>query len=279
MSLTIQPQSAPDAKPLLPFYAPDSMARPLMPGAEPFLYDAGDEVGCLLVHGFTATPAEMRGVGRYLADKGITAGGVLLAGHGTAPEDLQSVTWRDWYASVKGALDDMQARCNRVYLAGLSLGGALTLYTAAKRGKDLAGIISMAAPIYLPPGLRLVLKGMRTHVPYIYKASRDIEDPIAREGHIGYLSTSTDAIATLVELLGEVRAALPQVKVPTLIIYSRRDHIVPPISSHHIYSRINTSDKRMIALHRGSHVVTTDYDRDRVYAAVHEFISKRESGL
>jgi carboxylesterase len=277
LNLTTQPQSAPDTKPLLPFYAPDNVARPLMPGAEPFLYEAGDEVGCLLVHGFTATPAEMRGIGRYLADKGITAGGVLLAGHGTAPEDLQNTTWRDWHASLEGALDDMLARCKRVYLAGLSLGGALALYTAAKRGNDLAGIISMAAPIYLPPGLGMVLKSMRMHVPYMYKPYRDIEDPVAREQQIGYMSTPTDAIATLVELLGEVRAALPQVKVPTLIIYSRHDHIVPPLSSHHIYSRINTPNKRMIALHRGFHVVTTDYDRDRVYAAVQEFISERES--
>ncbi len=277
MGLTIRPQGAPDTKPLSPFYAPDSVARTLMPGAEPFLFEAGDEVSCLLVHGFTATPAEMRGIGRYLADRGITAGGVLLAGHGTAPEDLQGTTWRDWYASVEGALNDMQARCKRVYLAGLSLGGALTLYAAAKRGKDLAGIIPMAAPVYLPPGLGPVLKSMRVRVPYVYKPYRDIEDPVAREAQIGYMSTPTDAIATLVELLGEVRAALPQVKVPALIIYSRHDHIVPPISSHHIYSRINTPDKRMIALHRGFHVVTTDYDRDRVYAAVHEFISRREN--
>ena len=70
----------------------NSSLSPIMPGAEPFLYEAG-ETGCLLVHGFTSSPSEMRGLGRYLADRGITANAGLLPGHGTSPADLQGVTW------------------------------------------------------------------------------------------------------------------------------------------------------------------------------------------
>src|SRR5687768_16151489 len=68
--------------------------RPIMPGAEPFIYRAG-EVGCLMVHGFTSSPFEMRGLGRHLAERGITAAAPLLAGHGTSPEDLDGKTWHD----------------------------------------------------------------------------------------------------------------------------------------------------------------------------------------
>ncbi len=248
--------------------------HPIMPGAEPFLYEAGD-TACLLVHGFTASPFEMRGIARYLANRGVSAGALLLAGHGTAPEDLQGKTWRDWYASVNSALDAMLARYRRVYLAGLSLGGALTLYTAEQRHDRLAGIISMSAPVYVPHSLSFVLKGLQRKMPYMNKLYRDIEDPEARARHIGYALSPVDATASLIEFLSVVRRSLPQVKTPALVIYARHDHVVPSISSHHIYSRLGSPDKQMLALHRGYHIVTVDTDREKVFSSVYNFINER----
>lgn len=261
----------------LSILSPDT-TLPLLPGAEPFLYEAG-EVGCLLVHGYTSTPFEMRGLGRYLADRGVSAGALLLPGHGTAPEALIGKTWHDWYGAVNDALDSMRARYKRVYLAGLSLGGALTLYAAANRGEDMEGLIAMSAPIYLPNGLSHLLKGMKPQVPYLYKPFVDIEDPDARAAHVSYSHSPVDATASLVEFLGQVRAALPRVKTPALVIYARHDHVVPSVSSHHIYSRLGSQRKRMLALHRGFHIVTADVDREKVYEAVYSFVAERELRL
>lgn len=268
----VQPQD--DTQTDLPFETPEA-AHPFLAGAEPFLYEAGP-VGCLLVHGFTSSAHEMRVLARFLADRGITAGAPLLAGHGSAPEDLQGKMWRDWYDSVSRALEVMLQKCSRVYMAGLSLGGALTLYAASQRGNDLAGIVAMSAPIYVPHGFTYLLRGIQSQMPYLNKPYRDIEDPEAIHNHVGYMRSPVDATASLVEFLGEVRAALPKIHVPTLIIYSRHDHVVPSVSSHYIYSRIESNDKRMIALHRGYHVVTVDYDHQRVFDAIYDFIARRE---
>src|SRR5438067_7923472 len=115
MNAYLQPPTHPNTVPLAPgmMPTPPGGSYSLIPGAEPFLYKAG-EVGCLLVHGYTSSPFEMRALARYLADRGITAGASLLAGHGTAPEDLATRTWQDWYVSVNTALDDMLAHCKRV---------------------------------------------------------------------------------------------------------------------------------------------------------------------
>ena len=252
-----------------------SIPSPIMPGAEPFLYEAG-EIGCLLVHGFTSTPFEMRGLGRYLADRGLTASACLLPGHGTAPADLQNVTWRDWYAEVDAQLDAMLISCKRVYLVGLSLGGALSLYVAARRSDDVAGVVAMSAPIFLPRPLGFVLNRMRRRIPYMKKRFRDIQDPVARANHVNYMSAPVDAIASLVEFLPLVRASLPQVKAPALIIRARRDHVVPPASSRYIYRRLGSPDKQMLTLNKGFHIVTVDRAREQVYAAIHDFIMKRE---
>lgn len=248
----------------------------LLTGAEPFLYEAGD-VGCLLVHGFTSTPFEMRGLGRYLAEQGITARADLLPGHGTHPADLKGKTWHDWHASVNLALDEMLSRYRRVYLAGLSLGGALSLYTAAQRGDEIAGVIAMSTPIFLPRGLSYVLRRVETRVPYMRKQFRDIQDAEARARHVSYMKAPVGAIASLIEFLGPMRAALPQVKPPALIIYARHDHVVPPASSRYIYRHLASPDKRLLPLHKGFHIVTVDTDRERVYSSIHSFIRERET--
>jgi carboxylesterase len=120
-----------------------------------------------------------------------------------------------------------------------------------------------------------MLKGLNKSMPFVNKFFKDIEDPEARERHLGYDRSPVSALASLVEFLDPVRGSLPRVKVPSLVIYARHDHVVPCVSSHHIYSRIGTSDKRMVALHRGFHIVTVDTDREKVYSAIHKFIVER----
>jgi len=51
--------------------------------AEPFFF-LGDrsKLACLLIHGFTGAPKEMRWMGEYLNERGHTCLGVRLTGHG-----------------------------------------------------------------------------------------------------------------------------------------------------------------------------------------------------
>src|SRR5436309_331310 len=51
-----------------------------LPGSRP--------LGCLLVHGFTGTPEEMRPLGEALAARGFPVHAVRLAGHGTDVAEL-----------------------------------------------------------------------------------------------------------------------------------------------------------------------------------------------
>lgn len=64
-------------------------------------YFASGPVGCLFIHGFMGSAAEMRLMGEYLAEKGFTVSGPLLPGHGTEPKDLTSVKRQDWWAAVE----------------------------------------------------------------------------------------------------------------------------------------------------------------------------------
>ena len=41
---------------------------------------AGNEIGCLLIHGFTSTPAEMYPLAKFLNNNGYTVYSILLSG-------------------------------------------------------------------------------------------------------------------------------------------------------------------------------------------------------
>ena len=99
----------------------------VMSGAEPFYFE-GNEVGCLVSHGFTGTTQSMRFLGEFLArEGGLTVVGPRLKGHGTTPEDMAQATAEDWIRSVEGAMDTLRQRCSRIFVTGLSMGGTLAL--------------------------------------------------------------------------------------------------------------------------------------------------------
>ncbi|MCK5922826.1 MAG: hypothetical protein KAG66_17925, partial [Methylococcales bacterium] len=57
----------------------------------PFLWKSG-RVGILLVHGWTATPVEIRLLAENLYAAGYSVAGPTMAGHGTTPQDLNRRT-------------------------------------------------------------------------------------------------------------------------------------------------------------------------------------------
>lgn len=97
----------------------------------PFLL-VGGNVGVLLIHGFTASPTQLRLVGNFLHDRGLTVVAPLLPGHGTTVSDLSQQRWQNWTQHVDLAFADLKSRCKTVFVAGISLGSLLALHIAAE---------------------------------------------------------------------------------------------------------------------------------------------------
>ena len=116
------------------------MKTSIIPSAEPFFFPGASTVatgtshttGVLLAHGFTGAPKEMRWMGEYLAQEGYPCLGVRLAGHATCPEDMIRSTHADWLASVEDGYHLLRGVCEQVVLAGLSMGGVLSLISATR---------------------------------------------------------------------------------------------------------------------------------------------------
>ncbi|NTU79403.1 MAG: alpha/beta fold hydrolase [Chloroflexales bacterium] len=212
--------------------------------SDPFLFRGGDH-GCLLIHGFTGGPEEMRGLGEHLAARGLTIFSPRLPGHGGTPEGLASVRWGDWLSAAEGAFAFLAERCARVSLAGFSLGGALAILLAARR--PVHRLALLATPVRLQGDWRVnLLAVMRHTTPWFYPLERaDFKDPAVRAQVARYAPDadlddvavqarvrreariSLHAVDELRLSLAAARAALPLVRAPTLIMHGRHDDIAP----------------------------------------------------
>jgi carboxylesterase len=244
---------------------------PVLPGAEPYRHDGG-EVGVLLCHGFTGSPQSLRPWAEYLAERGLTVALPLLPGHGTRWEDMQLTGWPDWYAEVDRELRALRNRCAQVFVAGLSMGGALALRLAAKHGEAVSGVV-VVNPANKVHGLSAYALPVARH---LVRSTKGITSDIAKEGgvELGYDRVPLHAAHSLRNFFRMVDGELPQVTQPLLLLHSRQDHVVPPADSARILSRVSSTDVREILLEQSYHVATLDLDADRIFEESHAFIGR-----
>jgi carboxylesterase len=249
--------------------------------AEPFLVP-GSRTGCLLIHGFTGTPKEMRWMGEYLAQQGFSVLGIRLAGHATQPEDMLRSRWTDWLASAEDGYHLLKGFADRIYLIGLSMGGVLSLLLSARL--PVKGVIAMSTPYDLPADWRLNYLWLFSRLmPYLPKSKRPPGsgwfDKLAWQDHVSYPQNPTRSIGELRLLLAAMRAALPQVQVPVLLIHSENDRYVLPENTDRILAAlVNAPDKSRLLVRNSGHVVTRDAARQQLFDAALQFILHLESG-
>jgi carboxylesterase len=238
---------------------------------QPFAFDRGP-IGCVLLHGFTAAPKEMRPLGDYLAARNYTVRGVRYAGHGTSPQDLARTTRRDWIASAAAAVTELRGRCTQVWAIGLSLGGLIGLDLAERHLVD--GVCAIAPAIFPPDRRMAIARWLTPFRPYTRKDLADLQDPVALAEHADYELFPTRAVAELNALMRQARRQLAQIDVPLLLIFARHDRVVPLDTLDYIWPRVASADKQQVILEHGGHIVTEDYDKEIAFATIERFLQQ-----
>ncbi len=227
----------------------------------------------LLVHGLTATTAEVRPLAENLHAAGYTVAGPLLPGHGTQPEDLNRVSWRDWVRTVEAAYAELKARCSRVAVGGESTGAVLALHLAATH-PDVAAVLAYA------PALKLMLT-RSTYVmgqllaPLGLMLKPKPGPPSEADGlWQGYDVRPLKGARELLRLQDVVRPMLPAIRQPMLIVQGRLDRTVDPGAPQEIYDRVNSADKELVWLGRSGHCVALDCEREQLFEATRRFLGQ-----
>jgi carboxylesterase len=248
------------------------MSAPILSGAEPASF-AGGPVGVLCAHGFTGNSSSMRPVAEALAAAGFTVELPLWPGHGTSVEDMLPTRWADWSGAAEAAYTNLAERCERVLVAGLSMGGTLTCWLAG-RHPEIAGIVCVNPLVRPEPELldmvrAMVAEGTET-MPAI---GSDIADPDAKE--IAYEATPIAPLASLLEAVSELD--LTAITCPVLLFTSPQDHVVDPGNSDYLVTQVRGPVERVLC-ERSFHVATQDYDRDLILERTIEFTRRVTAG-
>ncbi|WP_020671722.1 alpha/beta hydrolase [Amycolatopsis nigrescens] len=250
---------------------------PVLPGAEPFSHTGSGAVGVLLCHGFTGSPQSMRPWGEHLADAGFTVRGPRLPGHGTTWQEMNRTTWQDWYGCVRTELLALAETCTSVFVFGQSMGGTLTLRLAQEFGDRIAGLVLVNPSVTTLRWDARLLPVLARTLPSVKGLAGDIAKPGATE--LAYPRVPVRAAASLSRLWRLVRADLPKVTQPLLLLHSVVDHVVEPVNSRIILDGVRSTDRTEVLLENSFHVATLDNDAPLIFQRSVEFVhSVRRAG-
>jgi carboxylesterase len=219
----------------------------------------------------------MRPLAEALADVGFAVELPRLPGHGTDTADMVETGWDDWLTEAERALEALQARTpdGRVVVVGLSMGGALPA-ALAQGHAELAGIVLINAPVAAPAELAAAVEEMLAGgMEVMDSVGGDIADPDADEA--SYDETPLRPLLTMIVAGQDVRARLPEVTIPALVITSRQDHVVNPGDSDILAAELG-GPVEQIWLEKSFHVATLDYDRAEVESATVAFAQRVTAG-
>jgi len=241
---------------------------PVIPGAGAFYYE-GNETGILLCHGFNGTPQSVHDVALDLMGSGFTVYAPRLAGHGTDPEDFRRSTRDDWYETVIDGVRLLRERCRHVIIVGQSMGGTLALKAALAGHVD--AIVTINAALSVPGYACHAADGICRFI------DEDEPDILAEGVHeIVYDKVPTSAIRQLLALIEDVRPHVSRVLVPTYVIHSAVDHVVPPEDSVWLYEQVRGPKARAV-LEQSYHVATMDNDRERLSGLIASYCEQVSS--
>ncbi len=241
----------------------------IMKGAEPFLLPGGDR-GVLLVHGFTGSPAQMRLLGEFLQQQGYTVLAPRLCGHGTCPEEMAETVWRHWYTEVENGYYYLRGLCRTVSVVGLSMGALLALKLAEEY--PVGHVVTMSPPFFLADNRVSFLRIYRLFRNYTPKRRLKLY-PVDSHYSVAYNRTPLKSLASLLELIEQMKGRLAAMTRPLLIIQSLSEHTVRPESAQFLYDNAGSYHKELLWLKKSGHIITLDKERELVFAAVHEFLS------
>ncbi len=246
-------------------------------GAEPFALGEGSHA-ILFLHGWTSTPRELRFLAERAAASGFHCHGPLLRGHGTKIEDLVPTRFPDYLQQAETAFTALAARHARVSVCGLSMGGLLGLKLAARM--PVAGLI-LIAPFLSPWGRTIGLPNRwligRVPLPAMIakSAAGPIMDPVQAPEHIAYHAMPSAGIVSIVAAARAFVPEIPRVACPTLILHSIHDTTSEFRGSRTLIENLGADDKTLVAFNRGNHLITLDYEKERVEETAVAWLERR----
>jgi alpha-beta hydrolase superfamily lysophospholipase len=243
--------------------------------------DDGDAVKAVLViaHGGGEHSARYAWTAEQLVNAGFAVYALDHRGHGRSGG--KRVMFERW----DYVLDDLQTLIDRarntypglpLFLFGHSLGGAISISYAVRRGDGLTGLalsgavasLGVASPVtrYAAKVLSIVVPGLGVFAVDATTLSKDPEvvrayeqDPLVHHGK--FPARTAAEIAGVVERFPDDVVGL---RLPLLVMHGAGDEIAPPDGSVMVHARASSADKTLKLYDGLLHEILNEPERDQV---------------
>jgi esterase/lipase/1-acyl-sn-glycerol-3-phosphate acyltransferase len=236
------------------------------------------DLGIVLVHGYMASPAEVKTLAQYFGEKGYWVYAPRLRGHGTSPEDLADRTYQEWITSVDAGYAIIRNICKRVVVGGFSTGGGLALELAA-RDPSIAGVFAVCPPLrlhHLFSKLVPTVNGLNRLLEKIQIGGikKEFLENKPEHPEINYLRNPISGIRELERLMRYTHSKLSNIEMPALVVQSQGDPVVDPKGSKEIFEHLGSSDKSYLLLNFLRHGILLGEGSGLVHEAIGAFVDR-----
>ena len=241
-----------------------------------FYFKGDNNKAVLLLHGWTATPYELRRLGTFLNQNGYTAYAPVLRGHGTKPENLAKVRYNDWLNDARGAFEKLKRKHDKVFVIGTSIGGTISL-ELAKEKKSIDGLVLMATPYRVK--LEELMIAIVWFLSFFKKYRKKFYPPTfgSRKTITRVISYQIYPIANVLEtakIIRRSRKNLSLITQPCFLLQSKSDHIVTYNSLTKIFKKITSEKKQKKYIKRSYHTFISDIKNENIFEEILDFFNK-----
>jgi carboxylesterase len=238
--------------------------NPHLKGSSFFL--PGNEIGILLIHGFTATTVEVRKLAKILNRSGYTISAPLLPGHGTDPDDLNRTKYTEWTNSVLSAYYQLKDSYSKIIVGGESMGAVLAMWLCQEK-PDINGLLLYSPALFVPKlkyaiFLKLFMK---------MKKKSSSEDDTSWQGYTIY---PLKAAYEFLKLQKIVKSRMHLIHQPTIIMQGAFDQTIHSKNSKFIKKTISSDVVDSYFLLRSGHVMLLQNEISRIGRITNGFIGK-----
>jgi carboxylesterase len=226
----------------------------------------------LVLHGFTSSLDTVNLLTKSLENRGADVAMPVLRGHGTVPEHLFRVHWRDWVADARAALLSVAPTDrDQVVVAGNSVGAMVACVVAAEfpnRVKRLA----LMAPAFSFRSRLVHLLPVLKKVYRTWSGNPEYADPDLMYTNTNYLRFPIEAFEQVLALTKVTEDLLRHVVCPVGTFYAKNDPVVPPSVLKLLDKKLGSGPTTRHIYKRSFHELLQDTEAEKVNQDVVSFL-------
>lgn len=213
---------------------------------KPIMLKGKKNIAVVLFHGWSAFSRQLLNLARILNRKGYWVYLPLLTGHGSRPEDLETVKAGDWIKDAENAIDEIKKnhQIKNIIIGGNSMGGNLAIIGSLRR--EVSGLILLGTPVHIKHHFFIWITAGVLGLFNIYSKKRypkNIDDRYP--GSTSYQFVPVKSVSQCLKIIKKSVFSLARVNVPILILQTNQDYMVTKYSPWVIYNRVKSKIKKL----------------------------------